>query len=132
VANKIVLAHQHDGTGAVPRLDRRLVIGQRRKCRLLDDDVLAGGQRFLGQPQMEDRRHGDHDGVHRRVGHRGPIVTVTPHAAVPAAERVRARPITAGIAQPESGSARLKHPAVHPGDEPTPEEREAEGSTQVP
>ena len=49
----IVLADEHHAPGAIARVAHRLVVGHRRERRLLDQHVLAGGERLQRQIEME-------------------------------------------------------------------------------
>ena len=55
----IVLADQHDAPGAIAGVADRLVVGHGEERRLLDQHVLAGGERAQRQIEVEPRRHGD-------------------------------------------------------------------------
>ena len=64
----IVLADQHDAPGGVARGGDRAVVLHARERRLLDEHVLARGERLQRQVEMEPRRHRDDHGVDARVG----------------------------------------------------------------
>jgi hypothetical protein len=70
----IVFADQHHAPRAIARGDGRLVIVHAQVRRLLDQDVLARGERGERQRQVIARRHGDDDGVDLRVFDGGRMV----------------------------------------------------------
>ncbi len=93
----VVLADQHHAIR--PRLgvaDREVVLGV-QIGRLLDQHVLAGGQGLQRQRQVESRRHGDDDGVDRRVGDGRVVVVVAGRAAELPAVRVGPGSIAARV-----------------------------------
>ena len=59
----IVLPDDDDTARAVARRARPVEVLHARERGLLDEHVLAGGERLEGQRQVIVRRHGDHDRV---------------------------------------------------------------------
>src|SRR6476659_8737973 len=121
----IVLADE-DGTPCLiaPRDDRKEVLGL-KKCRLLDQHVLACGKRLLRQIEMESRRDRDDDGVDAAIRDRLVIAAKRCPAAELAAEFFRLPAIAACVARNDgSRQRRLQVPAMYPRDESAPEERD--------
>ena len=108
----IVFANHDHATGATPGLAHCLVIGQRRKRRLLDQHVFAGGERTERQVAMKLRWHRDYDGVHTGILDRLGVGAVRGGAAEAAAICIGSRAIAAGVADNDRGSERSQMPAM--------------------
>ncbi len=123
----IVFADEHDAPRAIASLDDGLVILQPEKRRLLDEHVLAGGERLQRQIEVPSRRHGDDHDVDLGIGDRGVVGRVARHSAVTAAELGGLGGVAAGV-----GAARCRLrkrtqlAAVDLCDEPAPEKRDTQ------
>ena len=85
--------------------------------------MLAAGKRPLGQVEVEARRDGYDDGVHAAIRQGVVIAAKGRPTAELAAELFRLPAIAAGVARDDRARQRpFQVLAVHPGDEPAPEE----------
>ena len=100
----IVLADEHDALRAIARVAHRLVIAHRQVRRLLDQHVLAGGQRLQRQVEMKPRRHRDDDGIDVRIVDGVGVVRIAARAAILTAERRRLGLVAAGVAADDFAS----------------------------
>ena len=123
----IVLANQHHAPAPLARLAHGLVIGHRRKRRLLHQHVLAGGERLQREVQVKFRRNRNHDGVDVRIVDRGVVIGITARAAELAAECGGLRLVAAGIAEDDLGAQAPEVAAMDARDEAAAEKSDAEG-----
>ena len=124
----IVLADEHDAAGAVARVAHGLVVRHRRERRLLDEHVLARGERLQRQVEMEPRRHGDDDRVDVRIVDRGRVVAVAARRRQSARQKRSAlRAVAAGVAQRSRRRRRARRCRLWTrGDEAAAEEGDAQ------